>query len=58
MAGRLIWESNARFVIGSSGVGYALTSHWQRPRVGLSSSAGAVEQAIVMSGSCAAATAA
>jgi 3-oxoisoapionate kinase len=56
-AGRLIWESDARFVIGSSGVGYALTSHWQRPRVAYPS-AGAVEQVIVMSGSCSAATAA
>ncbi len=56
-AGRLIWESDARFVIGSSGVGYALTSHWQRPRVDYPS-AGAVEQLIVMSGSCSAATAA
>lgn len=56
-AGRLIWESDARFVIGSSGVGYALTSHWQRPRVTYPS-AGAVEQVIVMAGSCSAATAA
>jgi uncharacterized protein YgbK (DUF1537 family) len=56
-AGRLIWESDARFVIGSSGVGYALTSHWRRPRVEYPS-AGVVEQLIVMSGSCAAATAA
>ena len=55
-AGRLIWESDARFVIGSSGVGYALTSHWQRPRVEYPS-AGVVEQLIVMAGSCAAATA-
>jgi uncharacterized protein YgbK (DUF1537 family) len=56
-AGRLIWESGARFVIGSSGVGYALTSHWQRPRVDYPS-AGKVEQVIVMAGSCSAATAA
>ncbi len=56
-AGRLIWESGARFVIGSSGVGYALAGHWQRPRARYPS-AGAVEQLIVMSGSCAAATAA
>lgn len=56
-AGRLIWESDARFIIGSSGVGYALTSHWQRPRVAYPS-AGAVEQVIVMAGSCSAATAA
>ncbi len=54
-AGRLIWESDARFVIGSSGVGYALTSHWRRPRVEYPS-AGAVEQVIVMAGSCSAAT--
>jgi len=54
-AGRLIWESGARFVIGSSGVGYALTSYWQRPRVPYPS-AGVVEQVIVMAGSCSAAT--
>ena len=54
-AGRLIWESDARFVIGSSGVEYALTAHWQRPRVAFPS-AGAVEQLIVMAGSCTATT--
>ncbi len=54
-AGRLMWEAGARFVIGSSGVGYALAGHWQRPRVEYPS-AGAVEQLIVMAGSCAAAT--
>jgi uncharacterized protein YgbK (DUF1537 family) len=54
-AGRLIWESGARFVIGSSGVGYALTSYWRRPRVEYPS-AGAVKQLIVMTGSCSAAT--
>ncbi len=54
-AGRLIWESGARFVIGSSGVEYALTAHWQRPRVEFPP-AGTVQQLIVMSGSCAAAT--
>ena len=54
-AGRLIWESDARFVIGSSGVEYALTGHWQRPCVEYPS-AGAVEQLIVMAGSCSAAT--
>ncbi len=53
--GRLIWESGARFVIGSSGVGYALAGHWQRPRVEYPS-AGKVEQIIVMAGSCSAAT--
>ena len=56
-AGRLIWESDARFAIGSSGVGYALTSHWQRPRVTYPS-AGVVDQVLVMAGSCSAATAA
>ncbi len=55
MAGRLIWESDARFVIGSSGVEYALTAHWQRPRVEFTS-AGVVEQLIVMAGSCTATT--
>jgi 3-oxoisoapionate kinase len=54
-AGRLIWESDARFVIGSSGVEYALTAHWQRPRIACSS-AGAVNQIIVMAGSCSTAT--
>jgi uncharacterized protein YgbK (DUF1537 family) len=56
-AGRLIWSSDARFVIGSSGVEYALAAHWQRPRVAYSS-AGAVEQILVLAGSCSAATAA
>ncbi len=55
VAGRLLWQSDARFVIGSSGVEYALTAHWQRPQVDYSS-VGAVEQIIVMSGSCSAAT--
>ncbi len=54
-AGRLIWESDARFVIGSSGVEYALAAHWQRPRVKYSS-AGAINQIIVMAGSCSTAT--
>jgi 3-oxoisoapionate kinase len=54
-AGRLIWESGARFVIGSSGIEYALTAHWQRPRVEYPS-AGAVEQLVVITGSCSAAT--
>ncbi|MDX2032279.1 MAG: four-carbon acid sugar kinase family protein [Blastocatellia bacterium] len=56
-AGRLIWKSDARFAIGSSGMGYALASHWGRPRVKYSS-AGPVEQVIVMAGSCSTATAA
>ncbi|MBX3278854.1 MAG: four-carbon acid sugar kinase family protein [Acidobacteria bacterium] len=54
-AGRLIWESDARFVIGSSGVGFALAGHLRRPRPRYSS-AGRVEQLIVMTGSCSAAT--
>ena len=54
-AGRLIWESDARFVIGSSGVGYALAGHWQRPRV-VYPAAGEVKQLIVMAGSCSTAT--
>ncbi|NOT62103.1 MAG: four-carbon acid sugar kinase family protein, partial [Acidobacteria bacterium] len=54
-AGRLIWESDARFVIGSSGVEYALAAHWQRPRVTYPS-AGAVERLIVIAGSCSTAT--
>lgn len=54
-AGSLIWQSDARFVIGSSGVEYAFAGHWQRPRVHYSS-AGEVKQIIVMAGSCSAAT--
>jgi 3-oxoisoapionate kinase len=54
-AGRLIWQSDARFVIGSSGVEYALAAHWQRPRVQYLS-AGAVNQIIVIAGSCSTAT--
>ncbi|MFN0087354.1 MAG: four-carbon acid sugar kinase family protein [Blastocatellia bacterium] len=54
-AGRLIWESGARFLIGSSGVEYALAGHWQRPRVEYPP-AGAVGQLLVMAGSCSAAT--
>jgi uncharacterized protein YgbK (DUF1537 family) len=54
-AGRLLWESDARFVIGSSGVEYALTAHWQRPRVEYDA-ADEVAQIIVMAGSCSAAT--
>jgi uncharacterized protein YgbK (DUF1537 family) len=55
-AGRLIWQSDVSFVIGSSGVGYALTGHWGRPRAEYPP-AGTVEQLIVLSGSCSAATA-
>lgn len=54
-AGRLIWESEASFIIGSSGVEYALAAYWERPRVDYPS-AGAVEQLIVVAGSCSAAT--
>ena len=54
-AGRLIWNSNATFVIGSSGIEYALAAHWQRPGVTYGA-AGAVEQIIVMAGSCSSAT--
>lgn len=54
-AGRLIWQSDARFAIGSSGLEYALTAHWQRPRVEYPA-AGAVAQIIVIAGSCSAAT--
>lgn len=54
-AGRLLWDSDTRFVIGSSGVEYALAAHWQRPRVAFGP-AGEVAQIIVMAGSCSAAT--
>jgi 3-oxoisoapionate kinase len=54
-AGRLIWESDARFLIGSSGVEYALASHWRRPRADYPP-ADAVEPLLVLSGSCSTAT--
>lgn len=54
-AGRLIWNSSARFVVGSSGIEYALAAHWQRPSVKYGT-AGAVKQLIVMAGSCSSAT--
>lgn len=59
-AGRAIWraatESGPRFVVGSSGVEYALTAHWEAE--GLTeipdrlSAVHAAEQMIVVSGSC------
>lgn len=54
-AGRLIWESKAKFVIGSSGVEYALARYWARARVEYPP-AGEVKQLIVVAGSCSAAT--
>lgn len=59
-AGRLIWtrrEPKPSFVAGSSGVEYALAAHWQNAGMipkGRASlvSPGAVEQLIVVSGSC------
>jgi uncharacterized protein YgbK (DUF1537 family) len=63
-AGRLIWENRGDktlFVVGSSGVEYALVAHWQRVKLISKSepfsSPGAVEQLIVVSGSAAPATA-
>lgn len=61
-AGRLIWEEAERadslFVVGSSGVEYALTAHWKAAGI-VKESAGAqaaapgpVEQLLVVSGSC------
>jgi 3-oxoisoapionate kinase len=63
--GRLIWSQRGEksvFVVGSSGVEYALTAHWQE--IGETqkppplTSPGAVDQLIVMSGSAAPGTAA
>jgi uncharacterized protein YgbK (DUF1537 family) len=64
--GRLIWDQSKQeeaplFVVGSSGVGYALTAHWDS--IGLlrdlevPSTAGEVEQLVAVSGSCSPVTA-
>jgi len=60
--GRLIWEAQAReqkplFVAGSSGIEYALTSHWQTTNLVSQNKRDAaspqpVDRALVMSGSC------
>jgi uncharacterized protein YgbK (DUF1537 family) len=64
--GRLIWDRATRedaplFVVGSSGVGYALTAHWGTigllPDLDLPSAAGEVEQLVAVSGSCSPVTA-
>jgi 3-oxoisoapionate kinase len=64
--GRLIWEQAERgdaplFVAGSSGVGYALTAHWDitdlLPGSELPSTVGEVEQLVAISGSCSPVTA-
>jgi 3-oxoisoapionate kinase len=59
-AGRLIWSQRSDrtlFVVGSSGVEYALTAHWRSAGViprsnDFSRSAAAAEQIVVVSGSC------
>ncbi|MDH3451337.1 MAG: four-carbon acid sugar kinase family protein [Gammaproteobacteria bacterium] len=57
-AGRLLWERRQRatFVVGSSGVEYALAAHWrhadQVSPPAASPSADAVERVVVVSGSC------
>lgn len=63
-AGRLIWENKGDrplFVVGSSGVEYALVAHWQRVNLieapGQFSWPGAVEQIVVVSGSASPSTA-
>jgi 3-oxoisoapionate kinase len=53
--GALLW-SKARFVVGSSGVQYALAAHWQRPRPAQPSIA-PVDRLLVLSGSCSPGTA-
>jgi uncharacterized protein YgbK (DUF1537 family) len=53
--GKLLWEK-ARFVVGSSGVQYALGAHWARQRPMLDGLT-AVEQLLVLSGSCSPGTA-
>ncbi|HEY7424024.1 MAG TPA: four-carbon acid sugar kinase family protein [Gemmataceae bacterium] len=59
--GRLLWEHGGRFVVGSSGVEYALTAHWQRigllPAPPSPPSFAAVERALIVSGSCSPVTA-
>ena len=59
--GRLIWEHANQgdaplFVVGSSGMGYALTAHWEAvgllPDSELPPAAGEVEQLVAISGSC------
>jgi uncharacterized protein YgbK (DUF1537 family) len=50
-AGRLIWESRVPFVAGSSGVEYALTSHWSSARRA-PAPAGRADRLLVVSGSC------
>lgn len=60
-AGALLWreavERDSRFVIGSSGVEYALCAHWRRtgltePDVTLFEARGPVKQLLAVSGSC------
>jgi uncharacterized protein YgbK (DUF1537 family) len=59
--GRLIWEHAKQgdaplFVVGSSGMGYALTAHWEAigllPDSELPPAAGEVDQLVAISGSC------
>jgi uncharacterized protein YgbK (DUF1537 family) len=59
--GELIWESDearSTFVVGSSGVEYALTSHWNKSKrissgkASLENEVAAVNQILVVSGSC------
>lgn len=70
-AGRLIWEEalegNVRFVVGSSGVEYALVAHWRQRGIAAAATStitasadlagtGPVEQLLVVSGSCSSVT--
>jgi uncharacterized protein YgbK (DUF1537 family) len=62
--GRLIWEQRGDqplFLVGSSGIEYALTAYWQEiglvPKPELANPPGTVDQLIVMSGSAAPGTA-
>ncbi len=55
-AGRLLWDADRQpFVVGSSGVEYALLAHWGLERK-QASSASPVDRLVVLSGSCSPAT--
>jgi uncharacterized protein YgbK (DUF1537 family) len=55
-AGRLLWDADRQpFIVGSSGVEYALIAHWGEARKP-SAAASAVDHLVVLSGSCSQAT--
>jgi uncharacterized protein YgbK (DUF1537 family) len=53
--GRFLWEEEGRFLVGSSGVEYALAAHWGRARRTFAG-AGRADRILVLSGSCSPAT--